>query len=100
MKIASYLFVLCLFSAGCWESPRTAQLQEESQEEAREWNAPCRDESVLLATTAGSPNSFTCPNRLHKMRVQVATAPSNEEAAAIVFCECQRTGPAARKEQP
>jgi hypothetical protein len=58
-------------------------------EEARE--GPCSDVSWLLATTAGSPSQAICPNRLHRMRVQVATHPSNEEAAALVFCECRRS---------
>ena len=51
---------------------------------------PCKDESMLLATTSGSPSYFACPNRLHEMQVQVATHPSNEEAAALVFCKCRR----------
>lgn len=53
---------------------------------------PCRDESTLLATTSGSPSYFSCPNRLHEMQVQVATHPSSEEAAALVFCKCRREG--------
>lgn len=52
----------------------------------------CRDESSLLATTSGSPSYFACPNRLHEMQVQVATHPSSEEAAALVFCKCRREG--------
>lgn len=66
------------------------------QEEAyrkREWEGPCKDESTLLATTAGSPNRFECSNKLHRMHVQVATTSSNEEAAALVFCECVRDEP-------
>lgn len=51
---------------------------------------PCRDESSLLATTSGSPSYFSCPNKLHEMQVQVATHPSSEEAAALVFCKCRR----------
>jgi len=58
----------------------------------REWNEPCHDQSSLLATTAGSPNQFVCPNKNHRMEVQVATHPSNEEAAALVFCRCVREG--------
>jgi hypothetical protein len=52
----------------------------------KEW--PCRDEAMLLATTAGSPDKFSCWHRLHRMRVQVATTASHEEAAALVFCQC------------
>lgn len=64
---------------------------ERWQREAEEtWSGKCHDESWLLATTAGSPDRATCPHRLHRMRVQVATHPSNEEAAALVFCECVR----------
>lgn len=60
-------------------------------EELREWReSPCQDESQLLATTSGSPSKMKCPNRFHRMRVEVATHPSNEEAAALVFCRCFR----------
>ncbi len=66
--------------------------KEYREERQRAWEGPCADVSSLLATTSGSPNEFKCPNRLHHMRVQVATSPSNEEAAALVFCECERDG--------
>jgi len=55
-----------------------------------EWAEPCHDEAMLLATTTGSPDRFECSNRFHRMHVQVATHPSKEEAAALVFCECDR----------
>lgn len=65
--------------------------KRESSEKAHElWEGPCKDESVLVATTTGSPNSFQCWNKHHRMRVEVATKSTNEEAAAIVFCECDR----------
>lgn len=54
-------------------------------------HGPCHDESRLLGTTAGSPSHYKCPNDNHRMRVQIATHPSNEEAAALVFCECAET---------
>lgn len=54
------------------------------------WTEPCHDEATLLATTTGSPDHIECSNRLHRMRVQVATNPSKEEVAALVFCECDR----------
>jgi hypothetical protein len=54
-----------------------------------QWNGPCSDESYLLATTSGSPNSHKCTNHLHRMRVQIASAPSHEEFGAVVFCECR-----------
>ena len=78
-------FVVCamLFTA-CGESPE----QQLARQRNAEWTEPCRDQGVLLATTAGSPSRFECPNRLHKMRVQVATTPTHEEAAALVVCEC------------
>ena len=59
-------------------------------QEAIERELPCQDESSLLATTAASPNGFKCPNRDHVMRVEWKTLASNEEAAALVFCECKR----------
>lgn len=61
-----------------------------ARERAGRWTEPCHDQSSLLATTAGSPDNFECPNKLHRMRVQVASKATNEEAAALVFCECQR----------
>lgn len=61
--------------------------------ERRRWEEPCRDESWLLATTSGSPSGATCLNKNHRMRVQVASVASPEEAAALVFCECQRPDP-------
>ena len=74
---------ISLLVIGCAE-------QQQKRWEQEQWYGPCHDESSLLATTAGSPNSFKCPNKDHRMRVQVATHPSNEEAAALVFCECAR----------
>jgi len=90
------VLVTCLAVVGALIGCAPTAPPQETQEQARgrlrleAWSEPCHDESALLATTAGSPSSFECPNRLHKMRVQVATAPTNEEAAALVFCECQR----------
>jgi hypothetical protein len=63
---------------------------EWEKQERLAWSAPCKDEATLLATTAGSPSVKKCPNRLHVMQVQVATQASNEEAAALVFCRCER----------
>jgi hypothetical protein len=54
----------------------------------REWEAPCRDESTLIATTAGSPDRAVCPNRQHKMRVAVTSGSTPNNAAAVIFCEC------------
>jgi hypothetical protein len=60
-----------------------------------EMSKPCRDESRLLATTTGSPSAFACPNRLHRMRVEVSRAVAGEEIGALVFCECKRETEAA-----
>ena len=81
------LLSLSLFAgslAGCDGFVR----REEKQAEL-DWNGPCRDQSTLLATTAGSPSTFICSNKQHRMQVQIATHPSNEEAAALVFCKCE-----------
>lgn len=79
--------LVALFLLGC-EQETYEQIQRRQTIEA--WNAACADESYLLATTSGSPSGHRCPNKRHRMRVQVATHPSNEEAAALVFCECRR----------
>jgi hypothetical protein len=65
-------------------------IETPQEREQREWEAPCHDEAVLAATTAGSPNGFKCGNKHHRMHVQVATTPSREEVGAIIFCECER----------
>lgn len=58
--------------------------------EAYEYNKEaCQDSATLVATTAGSPNGATCPNRHHRMRVVPATL-AGEEIGATVFCECER----------
>jgi outer membrane biosynthesis protein TonB len=88
MRTAGLVLLLLLTACGVEDD---AARQREVQRQ-KEWNEPCHDQSVLLATTAGSPNSLECPNKLHKMHVQVQTTKSNEEAAALVFCECQKPG--------
>jgi hypothetical protein len=72
---------LFVYGLSAMETPRERQ--------ARQWTEPCADESALVATTAGSPNSFTCSNRNHRMRLEVKTQ-SGEEIAALVVCECAR----------
>jgi hypothetical protein len=47
----------------------------------------CFNTSMLLATTAGSPNGYSCNNKHHKMRVEPVTK-AGEEIGALVFCEC------------
>jgi hypothetical protein len=61
----------------------------EKRRAAEKWNEECLDESTMVATTAGSPNSASCTNRLHRMKVQSVTL-AGEEIGALVFCECQR----------
>jgi hypothetical protein len=58
------------------------------RDKAEAWEEPCADKAWLLATTSGSPSAAECPNKHHRMRVQVATTPSKEEIGALVFCEC------------
>lgn len=81
-------FLIFFILTAC-ESPNLAEPVKNRQ---IQWDEPCHDQAILLATTTGSPDSFECSNRLHRMRVQVATNPSKEEAAALVFCECDRDG--------
>jgi hypothetical protein len=83
------LFVSVFILIAC-ESHDESHESKQKRYEREQWEKPCSDEAVLLATTSGSPNSFRCSNQRHRMRVQVATASSNEEAAALIFCECVR----------
>lgn len=66
-----------------------ASLAKPRLQRERDWNEPCHDVSTLVATTTGSPDSFECPNKLHRMRVAASTK-SGEEVGAVVFCECVR----------
>lgn len=77
------LLVLLALS-GC-NGPSPAQRRAQFEEDDS-----CRDTSTLLATTSGSPNQATCPNKRHRMHVQVATTASHEEVGALVFCQCER----------
>lgn len=52
-------------------------------------NSPCQDSSTLLATTAGSPDAFSCDNKNHRMRAETVTK-AGEEIGALVICECIR----------
>ena len=89
MTFFSFLFFVGLL-AGCGDFDRREKDKLEAEKQAeRDWNGPCRDQSTLLATTAGSPSTFICSNKQHRMQVQIATHPSNEEAAALVFCKCE-----------
>jgi hypothetical protein len=51
------------------------------------FNEPCLDTSTLVATTAGSPNQFSCSNKLHRMKVETKVI-AGEEIGALVFCQC------------
>ena len=89
MTRAYHWIALAVLISAC-DTETDAQLAARWDRE--EWNGRCRDEATLVATTSGSPSSTRCPNRLHRMRVQVASSPSNEEFGAVVFCECTRDG--------
>ena len=88
--------ISAMVATGCWLF--WAGLRWCDEDNARQaaaakdaaWNAPCADKATLLATTAGSPDASACTNKRHRMRVQVASVASKGEAAAVVFCECQR----------
>ena len=82
-SIGSLLLLLSVIACDDFDGSKARQ---RAYDEA--WNGPCHETSVLLATTVGSPAEHTCPNKRHKMRVTLASAPSNEEFGAIVFCEC------------
>jgi hypothetical protein len=83
-------FAVLLLVVGCAESEKNRHRQYEREI----WEGPCHDESRLLATTAGSPDAMRCSNNLHVMQVHVTSLATKEEAAALVFCKCQRdSGP-------
>jgi hypothetical protein len=83
LLVIQFLEASAALALGCEsEEGRQRRLDREA------WEEPCHDEAKLLATTAGSPSDFKCPNKNHRMEVQVATHPSNEEAAAAVLCRC------------
>lgn len=88
MRSLLTLVLLGVMVVGC--EPKVKPIPEPKTDP---WNEPCADKASLLATTAGSPSYMTCPNKLHRMRVQVATTSSNEEIGALVFCECERVAP-------
>lgn len=77
-----------LFCILRWSDNTNARLLQ-NQKDAT-WNGPCADTSTLLATTTGSPSMAVFTNKKQKMRVQIANVASPEEAAAVVFCECQK----------
>lgn len=88
----AYMSAFLLFCTGAASGCDVDNAVEQQRREA--WEGRCRDTSTLLATTAGSPSEYTCRNRLHRMRVQVASAPAHEEFGALVFCQCIRDGEA------
>jgi len=84
-------FLMLVLLVGCAPGGACEDGDSKYKREKREaWEGACADKSWLLATTAGSPDMAECPNKHHRMRVQVATTPSHEEIGAVVFCECQR----------
>lgn len=82
-------FVLLMMLTSC-ENLYDLENAGANRRRQREWTEACHDDSVLLRTN-GAPASHECANRLHRMRVQLATGPSKGEAAALVFCECERS---------
>ena len=88
--------LILLLTLGC-DRPGAFESGEHqaAREKVEQWEGPCADKSWLLATTAGSPDVAECPNKMHRMRVQVATTPSQEEVGALVFCECAHASEAA-----
>jgi len=81
-----YLLISIIGLYGC-EYKTDQQIQEEYEQKL--YNGPCSDTSAIIATTVGSPSQFQCPNKHHKMHIQIASAPSKEEFGAVAFCECQ-----------
>ena len=83
------IVLILLMTMGC-DRPDAFESSEHqiARQKHEQWEGPCADKSWLLATTSGSPSEATCPNKGHRMRVQVATTPSQEEIGALVFCEC------------
>ena len=96
MKYSSFLLISILSISACEKYETQAKYEQEkankryAELELEGWNGECHDESWLLATTFGSPDRAKCPNRKHRMKVQLASAPSHEEFGAVVFCECER----------
>ncbi len=95
MKTAAFIAIVvgvlaALVAAFVWQD--AYEKNQAAQATQEKWVAECHDESVLLATTTGSPSHHTCPNQHHVMHVQVASQPSNEEFGALVFCQCERDG--------
>jgi hypothetical protein len=88
-RVQLFVCALPFLAAACGDRKREIAEQIRRAAEAR-WNGPCADTATLLATTTGSPSDMTCPNKRHRMRVQLTSAPSNEEFGALVFCECER----------
>lgn len=78
-------FLILLIMTGCANEKQQAPEQAPSAVPD-----PCRDRAILLATTSGSPDEMICWHRLHRIRAQVVTQASKEEAAALVLCECDR----------
>lgn len=74
--------------AGCEQESNEGAMSRYRQ---KKWTEPCHDESTLVATTSGSPNSTECLNRNHRMHVEPVTR-SGEEIGALVFCKCERDG--------
>jgi hypothetical protein len=92
MKQLLIASLVALALAGCDYLTGESNRRERVLRNKENWEKPCSDEAILLATTAGSPNEARCSNREHRMRIQVVTTQANEEIGSIAFCECQRIG--------
>lgn len=87
MRTASAIVLaVTLFVCACNEEKELAERRAQIAD--ADWFGRCQDTATLLATTAGSPSEHKCPNRRHRMRVQLAAGGSAEEYGALVFCEC------------
>lgn len=84
------LLLAALFSSACDPEGQQQRFDDKRAEEKRQiWEGPCADETKLLATTTGSPDTFKCWNRAHRIEVQTATL-AGEEIATAVTCRCVR----------
>jgi hypothetical protein len=77
----------CVGIVGVIAGAEFGQAARYAREKREAWEGPCADSATLVATSSGSPNTETCTNKRHKMRVQVTTISGNE-VGAVVHCEC------------
>ncbi len=80
MKILVTCLATAILASGC-DTPAARKVEEGKR--------ACVDTATLLATTAGSPNVFSCWHEDHRMEVSVATL-AGEEIGSTVTCRCIR----------